>query len=157
MSILEKLPDNIKLYIEQEKENLLDGYIRFLKEDEISDILTIIEKSTMWQGGIPFATTGFADVFVWNDGYVVLYKFSEADYNVILSGTTYFFENINDSEYQKDFFDVDLYEKSVDKCGYIDEKKCYTLEPIPSLGGAREIDYVHVGDMKTYLDMVTTF
>ena len=152
-----QLPDNIRMHIEQQKGDLLNGYIRFLNEDEIAGILAITETSTMWEGGIPFATTAFADVLVWSDGYVMLYKFSEADYNVILSGTTFFLENINDASYQEEYFDMALYLEAVEKCGYVAGLECYTLEPIPALGGAREIAYVHVGDMKTYLNMLVEF
>ena len=155
MSILEKLPDNIKLYIEQEKENLLDGYIRFLKEDEISDILTIIEKSTMWQGGIPFATTVFGDLIVWEDGYVILYLMSEEDYTVILSGTDFFFELIKDKEYQLDHFQLDLYKEAKSKLGEVAKNECYVLEPIPRLGGKRSLEYMNIGELTTYLYLLS--
>lgn len=152
--MLEKLPDNIKEYIKQSKRDLLDGYIRFLGEEEISAIDKIIQNSSIWEGGLPFATTAFGDVFVWDGGYILLYKFTEVDHNVILSGSTFFFENVDDSGYQKDFFDIELYILAVNKYGKIDHTECYTLEPIPALGGLRELSYVHIGDMKTYLKMV---
>lgn len=155
--MLEKLPDNIKEYIEQNQEDLLGGYIRFLKKEDITAISEIVQKSSMWEGGVPFATTAFGDVFVWNEGYILLYKFTEADYNVILSGSTFFFDNINDIEYQKDFFDIDLYENVLAEYGELDNTECYTLEPVPALGGARELPYIHIGDMKTYLHMVIGF
>lgn len=103
MEILEKLPDNIKEHIKKGGKDILDGYIRFLDENSIEEIKAILEKSPMWEGGIPFATTVFADVFVWNREYILLYKFTEADYNVILSGSKFFFANVDDIEYQKDF------------------------------------------------------
>lgn len=157
MSAVEQLPDNIKDYRKKNKENLLDGYIRFLDEGGRSELLDIVKKSFLWEGGIPFATTAFGDVFVWNDGYIMLYKFTEADYQVILSGSGFFFENIKDTEYQKDFFDYDLYLAALARNGTIGEGECFTIEPIPALGGARELSYIHVGDMNAYLNLVISF
>lgn len=157
MNYLAKLPQNIKEYIEQDKEELLEGYIRFHNEEEIDSILSIINQSNMWNGGIPFATTAFGDVFVWQDGFIVLYKFTEADYNVILSGSTFFYENVNDLDYQKEFFDIALYREAVNRFGSINRKECFSLEPIPALGGAREIKYVQIAEMKAYLSLVIQF
>lgn len=157
MSNFDQLPKNIKEYIRNKKEPLLDGYIRFLGEEEIAEITDIVNGSSVWNGGIPFAVTAFGDVFVWEGGYVFLYQFTDSDYNVILSGTDFFFENIEDEDYQADFFDLALYQKSVDKYGEINESECFILEPVPALGGTRELKYVHVGDMKTYLSLLTQF
>lgn len=157
MEILEKLPDNIKEHIKKGGKDILDGYIRFLDKNSIEEIKAILEKSPMWEGGIPFATTVFADVFVWNKEYILLYKFTEADYNVILSGSKFFFANVDDIEYQKDFFDVDLYVMAAGKIGRVASTECYTIEPIPALGGARELSFINTGDMKTYLDIVISF
>lgn len=157
MNILDQLPENIKAYIESQQGTLLDGYVRFLGEEEISEISDIVSSSPIWNGGICFATTAFGDVFAWEDGYVFLYKFTDSDYNVILSGTDFFFENIEDEDYQADFFDIGFYQEAVEKYGKIGESECFTLEPIPALGGARELKYVHVGDMKTYLSILMQF
>lgn len=157
MGFLDQLPENIKEYIENKKEPLLDGYIRFFGEEKITEITDIVSRSSIWNGGIAFAVTAFGDVFVWEGGYVFLYQFTDSDYNVILSGTDFFFENIEDEDYQADFFDLTLYQESVDKYGEIDESECFTLEPIPALGGERKLKYVHVGDMKTYLSLLVQF
>lgn len=154
MSIIDKLPSNLREYIKNDGSSLVDGYIRFVKEDEIAELLEIVEQSELWQGGIPFATTVFGDVLSWEDGYIMLYKFTEEDYTVMLSGTDFFFSNLKDQEYQKDFLDMDLYLAAIDKMGEIHDDECYVLEPIPRLGGAREIKYVNIGKMKEYLMML---
>ena len=149
--MITKLPDNIRTYIEKEGTSLVDGYLRFLKKEEIEMIDEILGKSQIWNKGIPFATTVFGDILSWEEGYVMLYKMSEADYTVISSGTKFFFENLKDTSYQADYFDLDLYNEAQKKLGKVQNTECYVIEPIPALGGAREINYLSIGDMKTYL------
>ena len=149
--MIAKLPENIRKYIENDRTSLMDGYLRFLKKEEIALFYELLEKSEIWNGGIPFATTAFGDVLAWEDGYVMLYKMSEEDYTVMLSGTTFFFENLKDPSYQADYFELDLYDQAQKKLGKIQSNECYVIEPIPALGGAREINYLSIGDMKTYI------
>ena len=149
--MMTKLPENIRKYIENDGTSLLDGYLRFLKKEEMGSLYELLEKSPIWNAGIPFATTVFGDVLAWEDGYVMLYKMSEEDYTVMLSGATFFFENLKDPFYQADYFELNLYEQVQKKFGKIQSNECYVIEPIPALGGAREINYLSIGDMKTYL------
>lgn len=149
--MITKLPENIRNYIEKDGTALLDGYLRFLKKEEIRLFHEMLEKGSIWNAGIPFATTVFGDVLAWEDGYVMLYKMPEADYTVMLSGTTFLFENLKDASYQADYFNLDLYNEAQKKLGKVQSNECYVIEPIPALGGAREINYLSTGDMKTYL------
>ncbi len=151
MSMFDKLPPSLRDYIKNDGSSVADGYIRFLAANEIEEVRRIVEKSEMWQGGIPFATTVFGDVLSWENGYIMLYKFTDEDYTVMLSGTDFFFANLKDEEYRKDFLDMDLYYASIEKMGEICADECYTLEPIPRIGGARDIKYVNIGKMKEYL------
>ncbi len=150
----DRLPDNIQRYIDEDGKPLLDGYIRFLNKDKSKEIDDIVSNSPMWNGGIPFATTVFGDVIAWEDGYIVLYVLSEMDYKVILSGSKFFFSNLEDAAYQKDYFQMDLYKEIKEKFGAVDSNECYVIEPIPKLGGARDIKYMNIGDLKTYLHLL---
>lgn len=154
MGLMDKLPKNLSEYIKNDGTSVADGYIRFLKEEGIEEIRQIVETSEIWQGGIPFATTAFGDILAWEDGYVMLYKFTDEDYTVMLSGTDFFFPNLKDEEYQKDFLDMELFFASIDKMGEINDDECYTLEPIPRIGGARDIRYVNIGKLKEYLTLI---
>lgn len=152
MQIKDKLPHNIiEAMSKSSNKEFADGYVRFLSEEEITEIESIVKKSYLWNDGIPFATTVFGDVISWEKGYVMLYKFTDENYNVLLSGTEFLFENFEDKEYQKDYFDMELYLKAIKKCGKIAKDKCYVLEPIPKLGGARDIEYVNIGSINEYI------
>ena len=140
MRFIDKLPANLKEYIINNGVDLADGYIRFLNEDEIGKMVELLESCPIWHDGIPFATTVFGDVLAWDDGYIMLYKLSEEDYTVILSGT--------------EFFDIELYKAAINKCGRIDRDQCYVLTPIPRLGGARIEKYLNVGELFSYITIL---
>lgn len=154
MGKMNDLPIKLKDYIKNHGQNLANGYIRFLGEDDIDELSDMLKQSVIWHDGIPFATTVFGDVLSWEDGYIMLYKFTEEDYTVMLSGTDFFFVNMEDEEYKKDFLDIELYESAMKKLGSVKDNECYILEPIPRLGGAREERYLNVGDMKSYLQIL---
>ncbi len=130
------------------------GYIRFLGESESGEIEKIVSNSDLWQGGVPFAVTPFGDILVWYNNYVYLYDFALNDYSVILSGSKFFMSNIEDPDYQDDFFDMSLLDEAINKVGALNGGNCYTLEPMPSIGGAKEIKYIGIGDLKVYLTLL---
>lgn len=154
MGFIDKLPSNLKEYMTNKGEDLVEGYIRFLTEEEIERMLDLLKACSIWQEGVPFATTVFGDVLSWEDGYVMLYKLSEEDYTVMLSGTNFFFDNLKDEEYQKDFLDIELYKAAISKLGKVTREQCYVLEPIPRLGGARTEKYLNIGELFSYLAII---
>lgn len=156
MNLFEGLPANLKNWVCTTKETLADGYIRPLNEIQCNSINQILKGFSIWNGGIPFATTVFGDVLSWEDGYVVLYKMPEEDFSIILAGTKFFFSNISDVEYQKDYFDMPLYKAAIAKFGKVDNDHCYILEPIPKLGGNREEKYLNTGELIPYLALLTS-
>ena len=137
--------------------SLLNGYLRLLDEPMQNKVLSIIEKYEDWQGGIPFAITAFGDVLVWDSNYVFMYKLVEDKVDVILSGFDFFFDNINDKEYQKDFFDLVLYNSAVEKYGALENDECFTIQPLPKLGGKLEINYLSKGKFVEYLALILMF
>ncbi len=149
-----ELPDVIKQYIENDRRPVAKGYIRFLSAESSDKMRGILGGVEMWNGGVPFATTVFGEILSWEDGYVVLYDFSQQDYNVILSGINHFFSNIEDGEYQKDTFDIQIYEEAMENIGEVKENECYAVEPIPLLGGKRELRYLHITNLLEYLQML---
>lgn len=154
MGITDRLPSNLKEYIDNKGGELVDGYVRFLGEEDMRQMSETLKPCPIWNDGIPFATTAFGDILAWEDGYVMLYRLSEDDYTVMLSGTDFLFSNLKDSEYQKEFFDIELYKAAINKCGRITADECYVLEPIPRLGGARTEKYLNVGKLKSYIQML---
>lgn len=149
-----ELPENIKKFINDGNLVLLKGYLTFLTEDQIKKVVEIVKNSSLWEGGIPFAYTAFGDVLVWNDEFIELYKFKDGVSNVIMSGSEFFFTNIKDTDYQKDFFEVDLYKEAVSKMDLLDKNEVFGFEPLLALGGTKKVDYLKKVKFPEYLELI---
>ena len=173
MGLMEQLPDHIRQYIAGKQPEAADGYVRFLQEEQITRLTGILgwikdadrpadafgqaggaQIADAQVTGIPFAITAFADVLSWEDGYVMLHRLSEGDERVMLYGTDFLFQNLEDPAYQQDFFEMALYRQALQKCGRPGAEECFVLEPIPQLGGARELRYVSVGNLWNYISLL---
>lgn len=148
------LPKILTERIQKKDYVLLNGYLRLLDEPMQDKVLSLIEKYEDWQSGIPFAITAFGDVLVWDSNYVFMYKLVEDKVDVILSGFDFFFDNINDKEYQKDFFDLDLYNSAINRLGPLAKDECFTIQPLPKLGGKKEESYLAKGKFIEYLALI---
>lgn len=151
---MNQLPKQINDYTNK---SLLNGYLRFLDDKTRKEYTKILETYYQWEGGIPFAITAFADVLVWNDNYVYKYNLIEDNVSVILSGFEYFFQNIEDDEYQNDYFELNLYKQCKEKVGDLDFNESYTFSPIPALGGTKNLDTVSKGKSLEYIILLIQF
>ena len=149
-----ELPDKIRTYIANGGKSLLDGYLRFLDEASGKKFESIAQKLSDWQGGIPFAVTAFGDLLVWDGEYIIMYRFADAAVVVILSGDTFFFENLQDKEYQKDFFDLPLYAAAKEKYGALADDESFTFVPVPALGGVKDVGHIEKGKTFEYLSLM---
>ena len=150
------LPPGIKEYITRDGKPLLNGYLRFFTDEVVSkNILSVLSPLSFWKGGIPFASTAFGDVMVWDrEGYIVIYKLIDSDFRIMLHGDRFFFDNLEDQEFQKDFLDLDLFTRARERYGPIDNTQCYIFEPIPALGGDKNVNHIAIGNMVEYIALI---
>lgn len=149
------LPENLKRYIEADGSPQADGYIRFLSQTRAKEYEEIMETWPAWEGGIPFAVSAFGDVFVWTpEKYILLCRMAEGITSILMYDSEFFFRNINDPAFQSDFFDMELYRRAREKLGVLRDSQSFVFEPVPALGGSRELDTVSVGDTAPYLLML---
>lgn len=157
MDRYDKLPQELQKHVRGGKgESMLDGYLRFLTLSESERYESLGQSWSGWQESIPFAVTAFGDLLAWTeDGYIMMYRFLENKAQIILSGATFFDVNINDPDYQKDFFDLDLFKQARRNIGPLRAEESYIFEPIPALGGAKESLYLsNTGKTWEYLNYV---
>lgn len=149
-----ELPNKISTYISTNRQSLLDGYLRFFDKSLQSKFALLAEQYSKWQGGIPFAITAFGDLLVWDGHYIFKYSFVDEKVDVILSGDTFFFENLKDKDYQNEFFDLPLYYEAVKKYGSLEADESFVFEPLPYLGGSKDIEHIGKGKSFEYLSLI---
>ena len=132
--------------------NLLDGYLTLLSDREILNYSLIANEAISIENNFDvFATTPFGDILIWDGSYVFLLRLAESRIDVILSGFEFFFDNIYDSDYQSDMFDVERFNFVKEKIGNIEKEECYIYEPLPTLGGDMSVDSVKIGNRAEYI------
>jgi len=151
------LPQELQKHVKGGKgESMLDGYLRFLTLLESERYESLGRSWSRWEDSIPFAVTAFGVLLTWTaDGYIMMYRFIDNKAQIILSGASFFEVNVHDPEYQKDFFDLDLFKQARRSLGPLRAEESYIFEPIPALGGARESLYLNnIGKTWEYLNYV---
>jgi hypothetical protein len=150
------LPRELKNYLDAKNDlDLLDGYITlFADEDRIKYSKLVDRQFPQSENYIVIGKTAFCDILIWDGSHILLFKPFDNEVAVILSGFGFFFDNILDVEYQKDYFELDFYTQAVDKLGRLDCGECFIFNPIRALGGEKTIDNISKGNAEVYLQFL---
>ena len=136
---------------------LIGGYLELLDASRRKTFSELIKPVAEKYGTLEvFALTAFADVLAWDGQYVYMLRLSEGRGNVILSGFTFFFSNINDPDYEAEYFDLNLFEQAKEALGTLQEGECYAFEPLPILGGDRTVDTVRKEKVESYIQFLVS-
>ena len=147
------IPNELRTYLESGGVTLLlGGYIRLLDCAEREQYTHYVEPiTTKWENTEVFGLTAFGDLLVWDGRYVHLFRLAEDRSEVISSGFSFFFKNIEDKDYQKDYFDMELFEKAQNRLGPLQGTECFAFEPIPLLGGERTLESITKTTAENYI------
>lgn len=132
----------------------LDGYIRLLDQDQYDEITNICKNASCFEDGVAFATTAFADVFVWDGQYIMLYKFKDNRVEVVSDGYEYFCSDMQSPETLEPFYETELFAETKKIIGEIHSDECYAFEPLLSLGGNKSASSIGKVKLKEYLNLI---
>jgi hypothetical protein len=137
-----------KQLVESNNDKLAKGFIRLCNPDIYKDILSDGYNET---DVIVIGTTVFGDFIVWEkQKYVNNVSFSKHKVTVLESGFDFFFEDIEDENFLKQHFEYGLFEEAVNALGKCKDDECYTVNPLPVLGGDAAIDKIQIGKIREY-------
>lgn len=140
-----ELPDKL---VESDQDRLANGFIRFCNPQMYQDML---EEGYGRSDAIVIGTTVFGDFLVWEQQkYVNLVSFSKHTVTVLASGFDFFFEDMEDEQFLKQYFEYDLYKEALKTIGVCREDECYTVNPIPALGGGSSVEKLQIGKLIEY-------
>lgn len=150
-----QLPPAIQAHIDAGGADLLDGYIRFIKPQDTASFMSLLSGKAFWESDIPFATTAFGDILAWNvDGYIQLYRLVDGTSSIMMADDKFFFEDVNDEAFQKDYFDVTLFRDAEKLLGKLNPGQCYAFEPLPALGGAKDLKSAKITPLLPYVALM---
>ncbi|RKM55775.1 DUF1851 domain-containing protein [Butyrivibrio sp. X503] len=132
---------------------MLDGYIKIINPDEYKEILR--ESYFRAEEAIPIMMTAFGDVITWEDNrYIRMICFKDGVFKGLGAGFKYFFSNMLDEDFQKDFFEPDLFKCANEKLGKPEFDECYGFVPLLGLGGKRSADNLEKVKVKEYIAII---
>lgn len=153
---MKELPANIQKCVSEDNLELLDGYIRFINIRDIKSFLDVLSGKDFWESDVPFATTAFGDIFAWNsDGYIQLYKMTEGISTIIMSGDKFFIQNTADEEFQKEYFELEMFYAAKERYGNLLPDQCFGFVPIPALGGKKDIASIQIEPALAYVALLS--
>lgn len=145
MQYAENLPKEL---VKSEKKTLANGFVRLCNPELYKDVLL---DGYSVPDVIIFGTTVFGDFLVWEkQKYVNLVSFSKHSVTVLESGFDFFLGDIEDENYLKQHFDYDLYIEALRELEVCKEDECYTVNPIPAIGGIPSINKLRIGKLREY-------
>lgn len=141
----DKLPQKL---VDTTCDHFARGLIRLCDPDSYSDVFS---DGYSEQNAIVFGTTAFGDFLVWEkDKYVNLVSFSKHTVTVLESGFDFFFDDIKDEKFLRDYFEYDLFLSAVKEVGMCKDDECFTTNPIPYIGGDTSVEKLKVGKLREY-------
>ena len=135
----------------------MNGYIRPISAEDTDKYRAALSNCDIWQGETPFAVTVFGDVIAYDDeGYVILFQLVVGTSSVICAEPELFFSLLSDSDFQRDYFDIESYEYARGNVGVLEQDESYTYEPIPALGGNKRKESLAKGKTYEYISILTS-
>ncbi len=132
----------------------MDGYLKTINPDEYKNILN--ESYFNAANSIPIMATAFGDIITWEENkYVGLVRYKFGTSEIMISNYDLFIVLLNDNSFVSRFFQIDLYEKAVDKYGTLNYDECFGYVPILALGGKESINNLKKVKIREHIALIT--
>lgn len=132
----------------------MDGYLKTINPDEYKNILN--ESYFNAANSIPIMATAFGDIITWEENkYVGLVRYKFGTSEIMISNYDLFLVLLNDDSFASRFFQIDLYEKAVDKYGTLNYDECFGYVPILALGGKESINNLKKVKIREHIALIT--
>lgn len=133
--------------------SILNGYLRIIDPDKY---MSIIQKYYFkGKESIPILSTSFGDIIVWQENkYISIVNFKNHSYNIISSGFKYFWHDLTDSAFRKDFFDEELHEEVVQQVGIANYNQIYGFFPLLPISNDNNISNIKIVNTVEHLEII---
>ena len=132
----------------------LNGYLKVINPDDYSELV----RDSYFRGyiSIPIFVTAFGDIISWEEKkYVVIIKYKNGSFNIMIKKFTHFLKFI-DSNHITKHFDLPLYHEAIEKYGLLDYDQCFGFVPLLALGGFKDVDHLDKVKMYEHILLITT-
>ena len=132
----------------------LGGYLKIINPEEYRDLLD----STYFRGdlAIPIFVTAFGDIITFEENkYLRLVKYKNGVFEIILENFLFFLKFLKDEDFQKDYFEIDLYKSALKQYGDLDYDYCFGFVPLLGLGGQKTVENIDKVKIKEHIYIIS--
>ena len=132
---------------------LFNGYIKVINPDNYKDLLN----DSYFRGNIsiPIFVTGFGDIITIEEGeYIGIIRFKNGNFNIVAKNIKRFLQNINDEYFQNKYFELNQYEKAVNRLGELEDDECFGYVPLLGLGGSEKVENLQKVKIKEHIELI---
>ena len=133
---------------------ILNGYLKIINPDDYDEIL----KDSYFRGdvSVPIMVTAFGDIITFEEQkYVGIVEYRNGKFEIMMSDFSLFLRLLNDEDFQKDFFDLKLYEKAIAKYGKLSFDECFGFVPLLVLGGKKSVGSLKKVKTREHIVIIT--
>ncbi|MBC1722148.1 T6SS immunity protein Tdi1 domain-containing protein [Listeria seeligeri] len=132
-----------------------DGYLKSVNPENFEEILRL--GSQRFQDGIVLFATGMGDLIIWSDNYVRVLNFRYGIIDTVMSGFTFFFEDVSDIDFRVEELKWSPYPQATELLGAIEYNECFGYLPILGIGGAEKVENLEKVQLIEHLQLIIEF
>lgn len=133
-----------------------DGYLKVINPKDYQKLVQ--ESYFLGDVAIPIFATGFGDLITWEkNNFLGIVKYRYSDNDVISAGMDYYFEDLYDGDFDKEFFDMRKYKAAVKKYGSLEYDECFGYVPLLALGGKESVNNVKKVKIREHIALIASF
>lgn len=149
------VPDElIQIWQNQGIGTFLGGYLKIINPEEYRDLLD----STYFRGdlAVPIFVTAFGDIITFEENrYLRLVKYKDGVFEIILENFLFFLKFLKDEDFQKDYFEIDLYKSALKQYGDLDYDYCFGFVTLLGLGGQKTVENIDKVKIKEHIYIIS--
>lgn len=151
----DKLPTElISVWKEYGFGSILNGYLKIINPDEYQEIIDMSYFRA--DVSIPIFVTAYGDIIAWEENrYIRMIKYKNGTFKGISAGFDFFWEDLNNDYFLKEFFELDNYKEAVSLHGKLEYDECFGYVPLLGLGGSEKVENLDKVKIKEHIVLIT--
>lgn len=134
--------------------SFFDGYLKMINPEEYQKLIV----DTYFRGNvsIPIFITAFGDVICWEENrYIRMIKYKNGVFKGMAAGFEFFFEDLDNGLYDKEYFEFSRYHEAVKLLGKIEYDECFGYVPLLGLGGSEKVQNLKKVKIREHIELIT--
>lgn len=144
----------IEVWIKYGMGSFFNGYLKMIDPEEYQELMI----DTYFRGNvaIPIFVTAFGDMICWEENrYIRMIKYKNGVFKGMAAGFDFFFEDLENGIYDKEYFEFSQYHEAVKLWGKIKYDECFGYVPLLGLGGSEKVEHLKKVKIREHIELIS--